>query len=117
MIQIIEFQEAYPHYEYGFMSNNELTATEKLLGKKSCLTFDLEKKRVYQAYFLDDKMLQNLLAMFPIERQVKTFFINTKDGKKVNVTATRRNNAIYGVCLETHERVSFEKGFKVQFVQ
>lgn len=118
MTQIIEFKEAYPNYEYGFMGNNELTATEKLLGRKSCLTFDTKHKmRIYQTYFLPDELLQSFLNAFQVEKEIKNFHLNLKNGRKVHFVATRRVDALYGVCLETHERVSFEKGFKVAFTK
>ena len=108
MIQVNEFFETYPNYSLGFMAHNEPTATEKLLKQKhsSIVMSNTHKGRCYQEYWLSDKVLNSLLALFPTEKEVHTFYVNNG---QANFKGARDNDSIKCICLETMERVLFSK--------
>lgn len=106
-MKIIEFREKYPHYNEGFIAKNPLTETEKLIGKKSCLTHDVERKRTYQDYFVKEAVLNPLLEF-------------CKDGAKsftckgVEFVGVTKGDSVVAVCIPTKERVMFSLGFTIE---
>lgn len=109
-MKVIEFKEKYPHYNMGFMANNKPTETEKLLGRMSCLTHDLERKRTYQEFFVKESLFIPLVK-FLKEGGPKSFTCNG-----VEFIGTLRKGDVVAVCLATMERVIFSHGFSIKII-
>lgn len=104
MIEVIEFEVAYPNYK------GEETATEKLLGiHKNGIAHTIVngKLRTYIEFWIDEKELNLMLSMIP---EHKVMLLKTTTGVEFKVA--KRNNEIVAICLATKERVRFTKGFK-----
>ena len=109
-MKIIEFKEKYPNYSLGFLANNPLTDTEKAFGKSMHLLFHEKRNKTYQVFTLSDYEIEELLKITPKDNSgyCRTFIVND-----VHVRLINDDGLLLGYCVETEERIAFDRPFFV----
>lgn len=106
---VIEFNEKYPNYSFGFLANNPLTDTEKVFGMNMHLLFHEKRNKTYQVFSLLDEDINYML-----DNVVKTGSgkFSVLEVKGVTLHLINDDGLIIGYCVETQERIAFKKRIK-----
>lgn len=108
-MKIIEFEEKYPNYSFGFLAENPLTDTEKALGRSMHLLFHEKRNKTYQVFTLPEDEINEMLEWVPKTGSNKCGVLKVCN---VTIRVINDDDLIIGYCVETKERVAFHKPIK-----
>lgn len=106
VMTIIEFKEKYPNYSFGFLAENPLTDTEKAFGKSMHLLFHEKRNKTYQVFTLPENEIDELLEWVPKTGSGKCAVLKVRN---VTIHVLNDDGLILGYCIETQERIAFDK--------
>lgn len=109
-MKIIEFKEKYPNYSLGFLANNSLTDTEKAFGKSMHLLFHEKRNKTYQVFTLPDYEIEEMLKVTP---KAGSGYCGAFVVKDVHIRLINDDGLLLGYCIETEERIAFDKPFSI----
>lgn len=109
-MEIKEFWDIYPNYNMGFTATNPKTATEKIVGLKMHLVYNSTTKRTYQEFSLRERY--NTVVAALADGKVHQFEMSINNNS-FNVVLVLKKGKVRGICLETGERISFDKGIQI----
>lgn len=107
MFKIEELHDKY-NISLGFGRERVTTETEKLMGTRMHLVHNIKSKRDYQGFWLNDKEFDTILNIIK-ENRANGENVSRIGNDNITFEVIERDDTIYGVCIETHERVCFER--------
>jgi hypothetical protein len=109
-MKIVEFKEKYPNYSLGFLADNPLTDTEKAFGKSMHLLFHEKRNKTYQVFTLPDYEINEMLKVTP---KAGSGYCGAFIVKDVHIKLINDDGLLLGYCVETEERIAFNRPFTV----
>lgn len=105
-MSLIKFETRYPNWNMGFLADNPMTETEKLVGYRMHLLF--RENKTYQCFGIHDEYYEELLERI---KDVTPGYVVEMQLNKAVLHLINKDNVVLGYCVQTRELVAIEKNW------